>query len=330
MAAISPTCEPIIKACTSTTAATRANTRGRSSRGITSTRAATCATGMLRLRHPGCGMQRRADSSATTIRSRSRPRPPTSRPCTWAALCTGNKAWIRAVSCSRQSGADCASERLLGGCGYPRGFYSLGVNHRAVELDDDGIDIVEAIVDLHGLLGAQHECGLGQAVGSSRERSDDRGAANLARGMARARIDDVVVAHAVFLEEPFVVARGRDRRVDQGNARDHFPFALARVADPHHPGLAESIPDNAAVAAGADIHPRIAARFQYVDASIHRITLGDAAKIDAHPLLGKLHRLILRVEQHMAIVDRRQGLVDLRLVRVDVLGEVVHVADAGI
>ena len=117
---------------------------------------------------------------------------------------------------------------------------------------------------------------------------------------------------------------------DQGNARDHLALALARIADADDPGFAEPIADDAAVAAGGDIGPRVTARFQHVDAAVHRIALGDAAQIDAHAFLRELHGLILGVEQHVTIVDRGQGLVDLRLVRTDVLAEIVHVADAGI
>jgi hypothetical protein len=75
------------------------------------------------------------------------------------------------------------------------------------------------------------------------------------------------------------------------------------------------------------VNPR---SFQYIDASIHGVALGDAAQIDAHPLLRELHGLILGIEQHVPIVDRRQRLGDLRLVRMHVLAKVVHVADAGV
>src|SRR5580692_293247 len=149
-------------------------------------------------------------------------------------------------------------------------------------------------------------------------RTDDGGAAHLAGGVTRVRIDDVVVAHPVFLEESFVIAGGGDRRIDQRNPRDDFSLALARIADSDHPWLAEAVPDNAAVAAGGNVHAREAARLQDVDAPVHRIALGDAAQVDAHALLRKLHRLVLRIEQHMAEIYRRQRLVDLRLVRVDV------------
>src|SRR5277367_4198432 len=106
--------------------------------------------------------------------------------------------------------------------------------------------------------------------------------------MTRVRIDDVVIAHAVFLEEPLVIARGRDRRVGERNPGDHFSLPPARDANPHPPGLAEPVYDDAAVAAGADIHARIAARLQYIDAPVHRVALGDAAQIDAHAFLRKL------------------------------------------
>src|SRR5271170_6282577 len=109
--------------------------------------------------------------------------------------------------------------------------------------------------------------------------------------MAGVRIDDVVIAYAAFVEKSLVVARRGYRRIDERYARDHLALAFARVADPHHPGFAEAIADDAAIAAGADVGAREAAPFQDVDAAIHRVTLGDAAEIDAHPLLRELHRL---------------------------------------
>src|SRR5271169_785127 len=113
-----------------------------------------------------------------------------------------------------------------------------------------------------------------------------------------------MVAHAVLLEIPLVVSRGRNGGVGQGNFRDHLSLALAGIANPDHPGLAESIPDDAAVAAGRNIRAGVAARFEDVDAAVHRIALGDSAKIDAHPFLRKLHGLILWIEQYVPKVDR--------------------------
>src|ERR1700675_666550 len=126
--------------------------------------------------------------------------------------------------------------------------------------------------------------------------------------MAGMRIDDVVVAHPVFLEVPLVIARGRHRRVDQWNAGDHFPRTLSRITNPDHPGLAESIPDDAAVAAGGDIGAGEPARLQYLYAAVHRVALGDTAEVDAHSLLRELHRLILGIEQYGAKVTRGQRL----------------------
>src|SRR5882762_1182114 len=148
--------------------------------------------------------------------------------------------------------------------------------------------------------------------------------------MAGVRIDDVVVAHPALLEESLVIARGRDRRVDQWNPGDHFSVALSRIPDSDHPGLAESIPDDAAVAAGGHVGAGETARLQYLDASIHRVALGDPAQVDAHPLLRESHRPALRIEQDVAKVDRRQRLADLRIVRTDVFAEVIQVADAGV
>ena len=115
--------------------------------------------------------------------------------------------------------------------------------------------------------------------------------------MAGVRVDDVMVAHALFLEEPLIVPRGRDGGIDERNTRDHVAFALGRIAHADHPGLAESVADDAAVAAGADERARIAELFEHVDAAIDGVALGDAAEIDPHALLGEPHRLILRVQE---------------------------------
>src|ERR1700722_18088782 len=104
-----------------------------------------------------------------------------------------------------------------------------------------------------------------------------------------------MVAHAVLLEEPLVISGSRNRRISQGNPGDHRPLPLARVAYPDHPGLAEPIPDDAAVAARGDIRPGEAVRLQYFDSLVHRVALGDAAEVNAHAFLRELHRLILGI-----------------------------------
>src|SRR4029453_3298582 len=123
--------------------------------------------------------------------------------------------------------------------------------HSTVRGDEDRVDVVEAVVDFERALRAEPERGLRQAVGARRRRPDDRRAAHLARRVSRAGVDDVVVAHAVFVEIALVVARRGDRGVLQRNARDHFLLAI-RVTDADDPWLAEAIADDAAVAAGSD------------------------------------------------------------------------------
>src|ERR1700736_503795 len=123
---------------------------------------------------------------------------------------------------------------------------ALGIDHRPVELDDDGIDIVDPIVDFHGPFRSEDERGLGQSIGARRGGPDDGGAAHLARGMSGMRVDDVVIANPVLLEESFIVAGGRDRGIDQRNARDDLARALAGIANADHPGFAEPIADDSA------------------------------------------------------------------------------------
>jgi chitinase len=90
---------PTTRVCTSTTAATKASSRGRSCARPTSAKTAMSAIGIRRRRHLGFGMPAPGASSAMTIRNRSRRRPPTSRHGTWAASCTGSRVWIPAASC---------------------------------------------------------------------------------------------------------------------------------------------------------------------------------------------------------------------------------------
>ena len=47
-----------------------------------------------------------------------------------------------------------------------RPLHALGVDHRAVQFDDDGIDVIDAIVDFHGLFRAQYERGFRQSIGA--------------------------------------------------------------------------------------------------------------------------------------------------------------------
>src|SRR5258708_30481315 len=130
--------------------------------------------------------------------------------------------------------------------------------------------------------------------------------------MSGMRIDDVMVANAAIIEKPFIVAGRGNGRVHQRNAGNDLALAFAWIANPDHPRLAEAIADNPAIAAGGYVRAGKPARLQDIDAAVDRIAFGDAAQIDAHAFLGKLHRLILMVENHMPIVDRAQRLGHLR------------------
>src|SRR5579859_768543 len=87
-----------------------------------------------------------------------------------------------------------------------RRFESLRMDHGAVEFHDDGIDVVDPVVDFHGPVRPQHEGGLRQPVGAYGGRPNDGGAAHLARRMPGVRVDDMVIAHAIFLEVALVIA----------------------------------------------------------------------------------------------------------------------------
>src|SRR5258706_7973849 len=157
----------------------------------------------------------------------------------------------------------------------------LRKEHFAVRLDQDGLDVAELLVDPDRRLGAQHEGGLGQTVRACRGRGNHGGAAHRARGVPGARIDDVVVAHAVLVEVVLVVTGGRDRRIDQRQPRDHLILAI-RVANPDDPGFAKAVAHYAAVAACRDQGVPDAAALQNLNAAIDGLTLGDGPELDAH------------------------------------------------
>src|ERR1700683_4333019 len=89
--------------------------------------------------------------------------------------------------------------------------HALRVDHGAVELDDDGIDDVDAVVNFKSLLQPQYECGLRQSVRARGIRANHGRAAYFAGGMPGMRIDDVMVANAALVEEPLIIARRRNR-----------------------------------------------------------------------------------------------------------------------
>src|SRR5690606_34598283 len=86
-------------------------------------------------------------------------------------------------------------------------------------------------------------------VGTRGRRTYDGGATNLASRATRLGVENVVVAHAVLIEIALIVARRGDGRIFEGDTGDDFILAI-RVSDSHDPGFAETITDDAAVAAG--------------------------------------------------------------------------------
>ena len=48
---------------------------------------------------------------------------------------------------------------LLRGARLFRPLHAFGVHHRPIQFDDDGIDVIDAVVDFHGLLRPQYEGG---------------------------------------------------------------------------------------------------------------------------------------------------------------------------
>src|SRR5882672_1446179 len=98
---------------------------------------------------------------------------------------------------------------------------------------------------------------------------------------------------------------------------------MVRITHPDHPGLSETIANDARVSARVDHGARNAQLLQDLDAAIHRIALGDAAEIDAHARAREEYRRLLRIEHHVPPVDARQRLVDGFLVGMNSLLEIV-------
>src|SRR6516164_9323486 len=204
---------------------------------------------------------------------------------------------------------------------------SIRVPHPPIGQDEHRVVLGHAIDDLERLLGPEYEGGLGHPIGLRRSRSEDGGAADLARRVPGVRIDDVVVANAALVEIPLVVAGCGYCRVGQRDARHHL-VRIVGVANGNQPGPAHAITDDAAVTTGGDECAGYAARFEDLYAAIDRVALADAAQVDAHARMLEAHGVVLLIEQHVAPVDRRQLLADLRLGRVDVLRVIVEITDA--
>src|SRR6185503_5842652 len=103
---------------------------------------------------------------------------------------------------------------------------------------------------------------------------------------------------------------------------------VARVTNTDNPGLAQPVAEQPRVAAGIDHRVLDPETAQQIDAAIDGIALGNATEIDPHAVLEKTYRIVLAIDDDLAVVDARQGRGDGRIGRVDVLAVVVQVADA--
>ena len=211
----------------------------------------------------------------------------------------------------------------------PGGLEPLRIQDAPIRRDQDCIDIGKAVVDAHGFVSAEHERGLRQTVGTGGGRSDDGRAAHLARRMSGARVDNMVITHAVLVEIALIVTRSRERAVSQRYARDHL-VGVVGMANTDDPGLTEAIADHAAVTAGVDQRMREAARAQNVDAAVDRVALGDATEVYANPGLREAHRAGRGIQQYVPVVHRRQRALDLLLGGPLACAKVIHIAHAGV
>src|SRR5688572_12864017 len=100
------------------------------------------------------------------------------------------------------------------------------------------------------------------------------------------------------------------------------------MANAYDPGLAETVTDDAAVAARCDQCMLNPTTLEHLDAPVHRVALANASQVDAHPWSGKAHRTVLRVEQHVSKIHARQCRFDLLRIRSHAALEVIQIADA--
>src|SRR5690349_19722060 len=100
------------------------------------------------------------------------------------------------------------------------------------------------------------------------------------------------------------------------------------MADADEPRPSEAIPDDARVAASGDDGMLHAQRLQNADAAIYRVTLCDAAEVDAHACALEAHGMRRLIELQMAPVHAGQGVADLLFRRLHVAAVVVEIADA--
>src|ERR1700690_4626050 len=105
---------------------------------------------------------------------------------------------------------------------------------------------------------------------------------------------------------------------------------MIRVTDANDPGFAPAVADDAAVPAGIHECVCVPALREDRDSAVHRPALRDATEVDAHSALLETYGLLLRIEQHVTIIDCRERGADLLLGRPHMGPEVVHIPDAGI
>src|SRR5205807_2830264 len=94
------------------------------------------------------------------------------------------------------------------------------------------------------------------------------------------------------------------------------------------PRPTQVIAEDAAIAASSDHRMLDAARPEDFNTAIDGVPLADAAQVDTHAGMLEAHGVMLLIEQHVAPVDRRERLLNLRFGRMDVARIVVEVADA--
>src|SRR5690606_15276832 len=119
-------------------------------------------------------------------------------------------------------------------------------------VDDHRLVAREALDQLEPGRRAENEDAGRQSVSRRRVRTDYRHADDAFGRLAGTRIQDMVVAAAVVLEVPLVIARRRYRLVDERQPRDDLAVD-ARMADADDPRPAAAVTE----------HARIAARVQH-------------------------------------------------------------------
>src|SRR5690606_10482005 len=188
---------------------------------------------------------------------------------------------------------------------------------------DDDPDAVDGLGEREPLLGPEDEHGVVDGVRGEGVGGPDGDTARRRRGIAGARVDDVVVALAVHVEGSRVVAGGAEGAILELDRREERPRLAAWVLDAADPrGAVRFAPRSVEVAAGLNEEGGEPMTAQHARGRVDDVTLGDAAEPQPKSR-GDADAAAGPIELDAAVVDARASRFDLlaaRHARIGLLG----------